>query len=101
MRIFLSERVEGQLDRHFAYGIGRFGRAVADRTFARVRHFLFGVLAIHPRIGMYRAERDIHEVIIPRTPFVVFYRIDEAADMLTVVALFHHAQDRESEWGEL
>jgi hypothetical protein len=32
---------------------------------------------------------------------VAFYRIDIAADLLTVVAVFHHAQDRQSEWGKL
>jgi hypothetical protein len=40
-----------------------------------------------------------YEVVIPRTPFIAFYRIDAAADLLTVVAFFHYAQDRKSEWG--
>jgi len=99
MRIVLSERVEAELERHFTYGVKKFGRLVAERTFRRVRRFLFESLAVHPRTGIYRSERDIFEAVIPRTPFVAFYRIDTAADTLTVVAFFHHAQDRESEWG--
>lgn len=47
-----------------------------------------------PRLGVYRAERDLYEVVIPRTPFIAIYRINEAADVLTVMALFHYAQDR-------
>jgi plasmid stabilization system protein ParE len=100
MKVVFSERVEAELERHFAYGVQKFGRPVADRTFRRVRRFLLESLAAYPRVGIYRSERDIYEVVIPRTPFVVFYRIDNAAGLLTVVAFFHHAQDREAEWGK-
>jgi len=100
MRIVLSARVEAELERHFAYGVGKFGRLVAERTFRRVRRFLFESLAAYPRIGVYLSGRDVYEAVIPRTPFVTFYRIDTATDTLTVVAFFHYAQDRETEWGK-
>jgi plasmid stabilization system protein ParE len=99
MRVVLSERVEAELAHHFAYGIEKFGRLVAERTFGRVRRFLLESLAAFPRVGVYRSGRDVYEVVIPRTPFIAFYRIDASADVLTVVALFHYAQDRQSEWG--
>jgi len=60
----------------------------------------FETLALYPRVGVYRSERDVYEAVNPRTPFVAFYRIDTMADMLIVVAFFHHAQDRESQWGK-
>jgi plasmid stabilization system protein ParE len=94
MKIVISARVEAELERHFSFGVEKFGQRVAERTFLRVRSYLFTSLAMYPYIGVYRAERDIHEAVIPRTPFVVFYRVDRAANTLTVVALFHHAQDR-------
>lgn len=100
MKIVLSERVETELARHLAIGIEKFGHLVAERTFRRVRRFLFETLAAYPRIGTYRSERHVHEVVIPRTPFIAFYRIDAAAETLTVVAIFHYAQDREAEWGK-
>jgi plasmid stabilization system protein ParE len=100
MRIVLSERVETEFERHFAYGVEKFGRPVAERTFKRVRQFLFESLAAYPRTGVYRARRDVYEVVIPRTPFIAFYRIGRGADVVTVVALFHDAQDREAEWGD-
>jgi len=99
MRIVLSKRVEAELERHFARGVERFGKVVAERTFRRVRRFLLESLAAHPRIGVYRSGRNVYEAVIPHTPFVAFYRIDTATDTLTVVALFHYAQDRETEWG--
>jgi plasmid stabilization system protein ParE len=97
MRVVLSERAEAELEHHFAYGVEKFGTLVAERTFSRVRRFLLESLAAFPRLGVYRPERDIYEVVIPRTPFVAFYRVDELTDVLTVVALFHYAQDRKSE----
>ena len=99
MRAVLSERVEAELEHHFAYGVEQFGRVVAERTFNRVRRFLLESLAAFPRVGVYRSARDVYEVVIPRTPFIAFYRIDASADVLTVVAFFHYAQDRKSEWG--
>lgn len=99
MRVVLSERVEAELEHHFAYGVEKFGRLVAERTFSRVRRFLLESLAAFPRVGVYRSARDVFEVVIPRTPFIAFYRIDALADTLTVVAFFHYAQDRQSEWG--
>lgn len=99
MRIVLSERVEAELERHFSYGVEKFGRPVAERTFGRVRRFLFETLAAYPHTGVYRARQNVYEVVIPRTPFIAFYRIDQEVDAVTVVALFHYAQDRESEWG--
>jgi plasmid stabilization system protein ParE len=98
MRVLLSERVEAELGRHFTFGVEKFGPLVAERTFQRVRRFLFESLAAHPRTGVYHPGQDIYEAVIPRTPFIVFYRVSQAVDTLTVVAFFHHAQDRDSEW---
>ena len=98
MRIILSRRVEAELEHHFTYGVEKFGRHVAERTFARIRRFLFTSLSAFPYTGVFHSEREIYEAAIPRTPFVVFYRIDAAADVLTVVALFHGAQDRYADW---
>ncbi len=100
MKVLLSERAEFEFERHFSFGIEKFGLSVAERTFKRTRRFLFDVLAAHPRIGAHRPRRDVYEIVIPSTPFIAFYRIDAEAEMLTVVALFHYAEDRQSEWGK-
>jgi ParE toxin of type II toxin-antitoxin system, parDE len=47
-----------------------------------------------PSLGKYLDEQGFHEVWIARTPFVVFYRVNAESDTITVLALFHHAQDR-------
>jgi plasmid stabilization system protein ParE len=94
MKVIFAKRAEFELEHHLAYGTEKFGRLVAERTFKRVRRFLLESLATFPRLGVYQPERDVYEVVIPRTPFIAFYRIDESADLLTIVALFHYAQDR-------
>ena len=30
---------------------------------------------------------------LPKTPFIVLFRLDEQADTLTVLTILHHAQD--------
>jgi hypothetical protein len=76
MRIILSRRVEAELADHFAFGVARHGSRVAERTFQRVRKFLFQSLPAHPQFSFYRADRGVYERFIPRTPFVVFYRVN-------------------------
>lgn len=94
MRVVLSARVEADIARQLQYGIDHFGRIVAERTFGRVDAFLLQFLPAHPHSGKYLDDRGIYETWIARTPFVVFYRVDIEADTITVLALFHHAQDR-------
>lgn len=95
MKVVLSARVETELVQHFEYGIERFGRPVAERTFARVRRFLFQSLADYPFLGLRCPRPDLYERVIPKTPFVCFYQVDVGRSTVTVVAIFHQAQDRE------
>ena len=76
MKIALSERVETELARHLAIGIEKFGHVVAERTFRRVRRFLFETLAAYPRIGTWLFQsgeatcilRGTGEGVMPRRP---------------------------------
>jgi plasmid stabilization system protein ParE len=95
MKVLLSARVEAELAQHFEYGIERFGRLVAERTFARVHQFLFHALADYPLLGLRCPRPGLYERVIPKTPFVCFYQVDAAQNTLTVVAIFHQAQDRD------
>jgi plasmid stabilization system protein ParE len=94
MKVVLSARVEADLARQLEYGVRHFGQAVADRTFARVENFLLESLVAQPYAGKYIQELGIYETWIVKTPFVVFYRVDAPPETITVLALFHHAQDR-------
>jgi plasmid stabilization system protein ParE len=74
--------------------VRHFGQAVAERTFARVESYIFERLAAQPCAGKHIEERGIYEAWIVRTPFVIFYRVDAESETITILALFHHAQDR-------
>lgn|SRR6186997_735868 len=94
MKVVLSARVEADIANQLQHGINRFGQQVAERTFARVDTFLSKFLPAHPYSGRHLDEQGLYEVWIARTPFVIFYRVNAASDTVTVLALFHHAQDR-------
>jgi plasmid stabilization system protein ParE len=94
MKVVLSARVEADIARQLQYSLEHFGPNVAQRTFTRVDSFIFRLLPANPRIGRYLPDRNIHEAWIGRTPFVIFYRLSAEADTITVLALFHRAQNR-------
>ena len=94
MKIVLSARVEADMAGQLQYGLDRFGRIVAERTFARVDTFLFRFLPAYPYAGKHLDDRGIYETWIAKTPFIIFYRVNTETDSITVLALFHHAQDR-------
>ena len=94
MKVIITPRAETDIAEQQAWGIGRFGPATADRTFERVADFLEKHLSDFPRAaGNQIPERDLWEAPVPGTPFINFYRI-EPGDIVRVLALFHHAQNR-------
>ena len=93
MRIILSRRAEAEIEDKFEYGAERFGDAVAERTFSRVRHMIFQTIPAQPEAATYHADRDLFERVIPRTPFVVFYRYNARAEEITVLALFRAVRE--------
>ena len=92
MKVVITPAAQEQIEHQLEHGIGRHGPATARKTFARVERFLAIVLADHPRLGRPLAVDQLIESYIPKTPFVVIYRIETAAQIVRVLALFHHAQ---------
>jgi hypothetical protein len=62
MKVVLSARVEADIANQLQYGIDRFGRRVAERTFARVDTFLIQFLPAYPYSGKYLEGQHIYEV---------------------------------------
>ncbi len=96
MKLVVTARAEIDIERLITFGRSKFGQAVADRTLDRIFHFLEHVLLPYPRTGQFDPILELHACWIPKTPFVVFYRIDYARESLVIVAMLHHAQDRTS-----
>ena len=94
MKIVITPRAQEQIDNQLAYSVARFGVRTAGKTADRIERFLNDTIAAYPRTGTSLLKPGLYESIIPHTPFVVIYRIEEQIGIVRVLALFHHAQDR-------
>lgn len=50
------------------------------------------LLGEYPRAGRPGREPSTRELVIPQTPFVIIYRIDEKAQQIQILRLLHGAQ---------
>ena len=94
MKVASTQTARDHIAGQLAYLINRGALAPAGRLRERIQLFIHDFLCRYPRASRYIEERDLFESWIPRTPYVVLYRIDSATDTLIVLALFHSAQDR-------
>ena len=94
MKVVVTPRAEADIEHQHTWGVRRYGKHTADRTYRRVAQFIEGTIAHRPRTGSCIKPPDIYESWIPRTPSIVYYRVEDATDTVWVLALLHHAQDR-------
>jgi plasmid stabilization system protein ParE len=94
MRIVFSPIASDQLASQIRYLVGQDAPRAAARLKHRVLTYIKTTVARFPKASRYIAEKDLYETWIPRTPYVVMYRLDAAAHTITIVALFHAARDR-------
>jgi toxin ParE1/3/4 len=87
MRVFWLPRARRQREYAIEYirrDNPRAALAVLDRIHERVHS-----LAEHPYIGRPGMRAGTRELVIPRTPYIIVYTVDDA---VRVLALYHHAQ---------
>jgi plasmid stabilization system protein ParE len=94
MRIVYTTTARRHIASQIGYLVDQGAIRPAQRLRARITSFVRDFLARHPRAARFIPEYEIYECFIPRTPYVVIFRIDAANDMLIVLALFHTSQDR-------
>jgi plasmid stabilization system protein ParE len=100
MKLVITPRAKNDIQEQLAYGAERFGEGVAERTLDRIFGYFENVLTKYPRAASFDPNLNAFASWIPRTPFVVVYRLDEVADVLIILAMLHHAKDRSSFEGE-
>lgn len=83
--------LKGQIDFLLEHNANAAAVALKDR----VATFLSNTLARFPSIGRRIPDRDIWEIWIPKTRLVIWYRFSD--DALTVLAVWHTAQNREQD----
>jgi plasmid stabilization system protein ParE len=94
MKVVITPMAQVQLEHQLGFGIDRHGLVTAQKTFARVERFFATTLVDYPRTGTFLPDKRLYESFIPRTPFIVIYRIEAEAQIVRVLGFFHHAQDR-------
>jgi toxin ParE1/3/4 len=65
-------------------------KAVVDRVFHSIER-----LSSFPQMGRAGSEPGTREWVVPRLPYIVVYELNDLADELVIIAVFHGAQDRE------
>lgn len=93
MDVVITPSAEAQIENQLRFSTEQFGSAVASRTLSRIENS-FALLGEFPRSGRRRQGTALYETAIPRTPFVVIYRIEDNPAIVRILGFFHAAQDR-------
>jgi plasmid stabilization system protein ParE len=93
MKVLYTATAARQIDSQIAYLVSQHAEGAALRARARIMSFITDFLTRHPKAGTHIPEKAIYEAWIPRTKYVLLYRI-EAGDVLRILALYHTSQDR-------
>ncbi|MBX9931811.1 MAG: type II toxin-antitoxin system RelE/ParE family toxin [Methylobacterium sp.] len=89
MKLRLSPRAEADLDSIAAYLAARDPQAlqhVQDQLAAALR-----LLLDHPQAGRH-VGRGLRRLSVPRLPYLIVYRVDEAAEAVAVATIRHTAR---------
>lgn len=96
MRVRLTEDAASDLHNIKAFLSGQ-SAVIAERVLYQIANVL-GRLQAFPRLGHLGIVDGTLERIVPRTPYVIVYRIDVGdQDELVVLRVYHVAQDRSPE----
>ena len=93
MKIIYAPTAVRQIESQIAYLMDHHAAGAADRASRRITSFVADFLVRYPKSGRFIPEMKIYEMWIPRTKYVLLYRIEDN-DLLRILALFHAAQDR-------
>jgi plasmid stabilization system protein ParE len=93
MKVIYTQTASRQIESQIAYLVSRDAHAAAVRARRRIESFITDFLIHHPRAGKHIPDKGIYEFWIPRTRYVLMYRI-EPKNVLRILALYHTSQDR-------
>ena len=95
MNVFIRDKAYADLEHIYGWirqDRPEAARGVIDRIFES-----FDRLAIFPFMGHPGVVAHTYEWVVPGIPFIIVYEIDEPAQELRVITVFHSSQDRERE----
>ena len=93
MNVVIRESAFADLERIYAW-IARDSPRNALSVIQRIDTAIEEKLAFFPFMGRPGRVPGTREWVVHGLPYLIIYRVDEERDELTVVAIFHGAQDR-------
>jgi toxin ParE1/3/4 len=95
MKVRYRRRAQLDIDNIYEYIEKRNPRA-ATEVVARIR-YAADRLGMWPYMGHAGRARGTDEWVVVGLPYIIVYEVDEAADEVAIIAVFHGAQDRDRE----
>lgn len=93
MKVIIRESAYADLERIYAW-IAKDSPRNAISVVRRVDAAIEDKLAFFPYMGRHGRASGTREWVVHGLPYIIVYRVDEELDELTVLAIFHGAQDR-------
>jgi toxin ParE1/3/4 len=93
MKVTIRESASADLERIYAW-IAQDSPRNAISVVRRIDTAIEDKLAFFPYMGRRGKAPGTREWVVHGLPYIIVYRIDDETDELTVVAIFHGAQDR-------
>jgi toxin ParE1/3/4 len=93
MKVRYRRQAQLDIDNIHEYIEKRNPRA-ATEVVARIR-YAADRLGLWPHTGHVGRSPGTYEWVVVGLPYIIVYEIDEAADEVAIIAVFHGAQDRE------
>jgi plasmid stabilization system protein ParE len=93
MRVVYTPTAVRHIESQLEYLMSKRADRAAVAARRRITTFISDFLTRYPRTGRLIPERNVYEIWIPGTRYVIFYRV-EPGDVLRILALFHTSQDR-------
>jgi toxin ParE1/3/4 len=94
MRVRYRRRAQLDIENIHEY-IDRRNARAATEVVARIRYAANRLGAL-PYMGHVGHARGTYEWVVVGLPYIIVYEVDEAADEVAIIAVFHGAQDRNS-----
>lgn len=95
MNVFIRDTAYADLERVYEW-IRKDRPSAAASVIERIFDSL-DRLAVFPFMGHPGSVAETYEWVVPGIPFIIVYEIDEPAQELRVIAVFHSRQDRDFE----
>jgi toxin ParE1/3/4 len=93
MKVRYRRRAQLDIENIYQYIKGRNPRA-ATEVVRRIR-YAADRLGLLPYMGHLGRAAGTYEWVVVGLPYIIVYEIDEAAGEISVIAVFHGAQDRD------